>query len=99
VALAGEALTPGECAGSVKSSFQTKVVKKKGKKKVTSYKQVTSVSSALSEKSGKCGFDISAKLPKKYSGKKVRLVTNYLGGQFIAPFTRATAEKIKKIKF
>jgi hypothetical protein len=99
VTLTGEALTPGECAGSVKSSFQTKVVRKKGKKKVTIYKQVAAVKSNLTVLTGKCGFGISAKLAKKYSGKKLRLVTSYLGGDYIAPFTRTTSEKIKKIKF
>lgn len=99
VSLDGEALTASECAGTVKSSFQAKVVKKKGKKKVTSYKQVVSTKSALTFVAGKCGFDISAKLAKKYSGKKLRLVTSYLGGEFIAPFTRTTNEKISKIKF
>lgn len=101
VSLSGEALVAGECAGSVKSTFQSITVKKKkgSKKKVTTYKKIVSVNSNLTEVAGVCGFDISAKLSKKYSGKKVRLVTRYLGGTFIAPFTRTTTEKIKKIKF
>lgn len=101
VSLAGEALIPGECTGSVRSTFQSITVKKKkgSKKKVTTYKKIVSVNSNLTEVAGVCGFDISAKLSKKYSGKKLRLVTSYLGGTFIAPFTRTTTEKIKKIKF
>lgn len=99
VSLAGEALTAGECAGSVKSTFQSITTKKKGKKKVTTYKKIVSVNSNLTEVAGVCGFDISAKLSTKYSGKKVRLVTSYLGGTYIAPFTRTTTEKVKKIKF
>lgn len=101
VSLAGEALIPGECVGSVKSTFQSITVKKKkgSKKKVTVYKKIVSVNSNLTEVAGVCGFDINVKLSKKYSGKKLRLVTSYLGGTYIAPFTRTTTEKIKKIKF
>lgn len=97
--LSGEALTAGECGGSVKSTFQKKVVRRKNGKRVTSYKKVVAVNSNMTVKSGKCGFDISAKLPKAYAGAKLRLVTNYLGGQYIAPFTGTSTEKIKKLKF
>lgn len=100
VSLSGESLAANECAGSVKSTFQVKVVRKKGRKRVTSYKKVVAVNSTITQAAGgTCGYDISAKIPKAYSGKRLRLVTTYLGGEFIAPFTGTTTEKIKKIKF
>jgi subtilisin-like proprotein convertase family protein len=99
VSLAGEALSAAECAGTAKSTFANKVVKKKKKKKVTSYSKVVATNSPLTFAGTSCGFDISAKVPKKYSGKKLRLVTQYLGGEFIAPFTTTSTEKIKKLSF
>lgn len=97
--LTGESLNALECLGTVKSSFQRKVVRRKGKRKVTSWKTVKSSNSQLTLAGGKCGFNISTRLNKKYSGSSLRLVTTYLGGEYIAPFTRATSKKVSKLKF
>jgi subtilisin-like proprotein convertase family protein len=99
VVLSGETLNASECAGSVKTTFANKVVKKKRKKKVTSYSKVVATNSPLTFAGTSCGFDITAKIPKKFAGKKLRLVTQYLGGELIAPFTTTSTEKIKKVSF
>lgn len=100
ITLSGEPLSAIECAGPVNSTFQRKVVRKKGKRKITTYKNVVAAKSKITPAAGgKCGYDISAKLPKAYAGAKLRLLTNYLGGDFIAPFAGTTTEKIKKLKF
>lgn len=99
VALSGATLATGECAGTAKTTFQTKSTRKKGKKRVTVYKRVGATNSRLRLVKGKCEVSVSAKLAKKYSGKKLRLVVQYQGGDYLSPFKRNLSVKVKRLKF
>lgn len=97
--LAGAPLSALECFGSVKSTFQRKIVRRKGRRKLTSWKTVATADSALNHAGGACGFDVEARLNKKYAGSQFRVVSAYLGGEYIAPFSLTTTTRIKKLKF
>lgn len=97
ISLTGPAVSATECAGTFKSSLQTKKTRKKGKKRVTTYSRVASVRSKLRLVKGKCGVDLSAKLAKKFAGKRLRLALNYRGGDYLSSFKRNFAVKVKRV--
>lgn len=99
VPLTGPVVSAAECSGSFRSSLQTKKTRKKGKKRVTTYSRVASVRSKLRLVKGKCGVNVSAKLPKKFAGNKLRLFLNYRGGDYLSPFDGKSTIKIKRVKF
>ena len=86
----GSGIAAADCTGTATSLFQLK--------KATKFIKVTSVNSPLTFLKGSCGFDIKAKVPRKYAGTKLTLTVSHVATAQLAAFTGKSTEKIKKPK-